>query len=110
MRPVDYFLRSVRRVPEQPFLLDDERTWSYGEAANRVESIAAGLYEAGFELGDSVAVYSPNHPEAVICVFACRRAGAGWVPVNVRNSAASNAEYMAYVKTKWLFFRRQSQA
>ena len=26
------------------------------------------------------------------------------MPVNVRNAASTNAEYMAYVKTRWLFF------
>jgi acyl-CoA synthetase (AMP-forming)/AMP-acid ligase II len=32
------------------------------------------------------------------------RAGGAWVPVNVRNSAASNGDYMAYTRTRWLFF------
>jgi hypothetical protein len=28
------------------------------------------------------------------------------VPVNVRNPSASNAEFMAYVDTRWLFFHK----
>jgi acyl-CoA synthetase (AMP-forming)/AMP-acid ligase II len=40
----------------------------------------------------------------VVCIISVYRAGGAWVPVNVRNSAASNAEYMAYIGTRWLFF------
>ncbi|MGR8918456.1 MAG: AMP-binding protein, partial [Gammaproteobacteria bacterium] len=69
------------------------------------EILPGGAAEAaGFASGDSVAVYSPNDPGAVVCVFACMRAGGAWVPVNVRNAAATNAEYMGYVGTRWLFF------
>ena len=70
----------------------------------QTEAIAKALYQSKFELGDSVAVYSPNDPGAVICIFGAYRAGGAWVPVNVRNAASTNAEYMAYVKTRWLFF------
>ena len=43
-------------------------------------------------------------PTAMLCVFASMRAGGAWVPVNVRNSASANGEYMAYTRTRWLFF------
>jgi fatty-acyl-CoA synthase len=49
-------------------------------------------------------VFSPNEPAAVVCILAVYRAGGAWVPVNVRNAPGSNAEYMAYVNTRWLFF------
>lgn len=104
MRPIDYFLRGAARTPAHPFLIGDEETWSFRDAQTLVERIASGLYAAGFERGDSIAVYSPNAPRAVLCVFASMRAGGAWVPVNVRNSAASNGEYMAYTRTRWLFF------
>ncbi|MGE0483941.1 MAG: class I adenylate-forming enzyme family protein [Gammaproteobacteria bacterium] len=110
MRPIDYFDRGARQAPERPFLVGDDLVVNFAEAAGLIDDIARGLVAGGFEPGDSIAVYSPNHPLAVICVFASMRAGGAWVPVNVRNSAESNAEYMAYVHTRWLFFHRDVEA
>jgi fatty-acyl-CoA synthase len=104
MRPIDYFERGVRRAPDVNFVVSDDVSFTYAQASERIDAIACGLYANGFEQGDSIAVYSPNHPVAVVCVFACMRAGGAWVPVNVRASVSSNAEYMAYVDTRWLFF------
>jgi len=107
MRPIDYFDRGVLCDPNRPFLVGNGRSYTFSEAKSDTEAIASGLYAAGFTLGDSIAVYSPNDPAAVICIIAVARAGGAWVPVNVRNSAGTNAEYMAYVQTRWLFFHSE---
>jgi len=104
MRPIDYFDRGAIASPERIFAAGSGKQFTYDEAKRSTEGIAKGLYQAGFAVGDSVAVYSPNDPGAVVCIFAAYRAGGAWVPVNVRNAASTNAEYMAYVKTRWLFF------
>lgn len=107
MRPIDYFERGVRKDPGRAFLLGADQNYSFQQADDLITALSRGLYAGGFELGDSIAVYSPNHATAVICVFASMRAGGAWIPVNVRNSAASNAAYMAYVHTRWIFFHSQ---
>lgn len=104
MRPIEYFERGVRQNPDRLFLHSDDCRYTFAEADALISKIARGMHAAGFTPGDSVAVYSPNHPTAVLAVFAAMRAGGAWVPVNVRNAASSNAEYMAYVRTRWLFF------
>ncbi len=104
MRPIDYFDRGAAINPTRAFLIGGGKTYSFEDAKALTEAIARALFANGFVQGDSVAVYSPNDPAAVICVFASMRAGGAWVPVNVRNSVSSNAEYMAYVHTRWLFF------
>ncbi|MGE0860410.1 MAG: class I adenylate-forming enzyme family protein [Gammaproteobacteria bacterium] len=104
MRPIDYFARGAAIDPLRPFLIGNGQRYSYGVGSAMIDDIARGLYAAGFELGDSIAVYSPNDPLAMLCVFASMRAGGAWVPVNVRNSASANGEYMAYTRTRWLFF------
>jgi acyl-CoA synthetase (AMP-forming)/AMP-acid ligase II len=104
MRPIDYFDRGATRFPERVFVADAHGSTTYRDAREQTHAIAGAMYAAGFEAGDSVAVFSPNEAAAVVCIFACYRAGGAWVPVNVRNSAATNAQYMAYVKTRWLFF------
>ena len=104
MRPIDYFDRGANAKPDAIFAAGNGLEFTYSEAKSQTEEIAKGLYNAGFAVGDSVAVYSPNDPGAVVCIFGAYRAGGAWVPVNVRNAASTNAEYMAYVKTRWLFF------
>jgi fatty-acyl-CoA synthase len=104
MRPIDYFDRGAAKSPERLFISGNGREFTYAEAKSTTEALAKGLYAAGFKVGDSVAVYSPNDPGAVVCIFGAYRAGGAWVPVNVRNAASTNAEYMAYVRTRWLFF------
>ena len=104
MRPIDYFFRSVKKSPNSLFLLDQDAKYSYLESQERILRVSRSLYGAGFKIGDSVAVYSGNNAEAVICVFSCMCSGGAWIPVNIRNSPETNAEYMAYVRTKWLFF------
>ncbi|MEE4146982.1 MAG: AMP-binding protein [Halieaceae bacterium] len=104
MRPIDYFDRGANSHPDRIFVQGNGRSYSYAMARATSDTIARALYAAGFEAGDSVAVFSPNDPAAVVCVMSVYRAGGAWVPVNVRNSPASNAEYMAYIDTRWLFF------
>lgn len=104
MRPIDYFDRGALIAPQQVFVEGNGHSYTFAQAKQETESIACGLYSAGFELGDSIAVFSPNEAAAVVCILAAYRAGGGWVPVNVRNAPGSNAEYMAYVDTRWLFF------
>lgn len=104
MRPIDYFDRGAANAQDRVFVQGNGRTYTFGEAQKQTESIASGLYAKGFELGESVAVFSPNEPEAVVCILSVYRAGGAWVPVNVRNASSSNAQYMEYVDTKWLFF------
>ncbi len=104
MRPIDYFDRGASLVPERVFVEGLGRSYTFGEARQLSEAISRSLYASGFGLGDSVAVFSPNDPLAVVCVQAVFRAGGAWIPVNVRNATSTNAQYMNYVDTRWLFF------
>jgi len=104
MRPIDYFDRGAGLKPDAIFVRGGDIRCTYAEAHALTVALARGLHASGFAPGDSVAVFSPNHPLAVVCIYGAFRAGGAWVPVNVRNAADSNAKYMAYVKTRWLFF------
>ncbi len=111
MRPIDYFDRGAALAPQNIFVAGhDGRAFTYDEARAQTLAIAQGLWASGFRPGDSVAVFSPNDPGAVVCIFAIFRAGGAWIPVNVRNAASTNAEYMAYVRTRWLFFHSSVRA
>src|SRR5947208_12814501 len=48
----------------------DSRTLTFAELRARVDEAAAGLREAGVGKGDSVAVFMPMVPEAVVAAYA----------------------------------------
>ncbi|MGV9710989.1 AMP-binding protein [Gordonia sp. NPDC003424] len=57
------------------------RTLTYGELADQVGRVAAGLIELGVGEGDAVGIYLPMIPEAVIACYAAAGIGAILVPL-----------------------------
>ncbi|HEY3942657.1 MAG TPA: AMP-binding protein [Acidimicrobiales bacterium] len=77
--------------PELPFLWDPEgastRTpgggsWTYGEAARRVERLRGALDALGLGPGDRVAVQVEKSAFALLLYVACVRSGVVYVPLN----------------------------
>jgi propionyl-CoA synthetase len=56
--------------------VDRERTWSFAELLQEVQTMAATLRELGVRRGDRVLLYMPMIPEAVFAMLACARLGA----------------------------------
>jgi len=54
----------------------DGRTVTYGELLREVSRVAYVLKDLGVRKGDTVAIYLPMVPEAVIAILACARIGA----------------------------------
>ena len=54
------------------------RAWTWRELRSRTAAIAAGLRAAGVGVGDRVAAYLPNNPEALAAGLACMSIGAVW--------------------------------
>ncbi len=54
------------------------RAWTWRDLRNRTAAIAEGLRAAGVGVGDRVAAYLPNHPEALAAGLACMSIGAVW--------------------------------
>ncbi len=50
---------------------------SYGELLNRVAVFAGALAALGVKKGDTVIIYMPMIPEAVVAMLSCARIGAG---------------------------------
>ena len=55
---------------------NEGRTITYGELLREVSSLAGALKQMGVKKGDTVAIYLPMIPEAVIALLACCRIGA----------------------------------
>ena len=61
---------------------DGERCrFSFGELLEAVERAAGAFVEAGVKRGDTLAVYLPMIPEAIISMLAAARIGAIYVPI-----------------------------
>ncbi|MCL4800510.1 MAG: AMP-binding protein [Burkholderiales bacterium] len=70
--------------PDAPALFDRDRPVGYARLADEARRLAAGLAALGVGRGDRVAVWLPNLPAWLACLFACARLGAIAVSVNTR--------------------------
>ncbi len=85
-RTLDQVLDAVAaELPDRPFVITDQRSWSYREIRQWSERIAAGLVAGGVRPGDHVALLLANYPEFVAAKFGIARAGAVAVPINFLN-------------------------
>lgn len=85
-RTLDQMLDLVaERSPDRPYVVTDDRSYSYLEVKNWSERLASGLAAFGVRPGDHVAVVIANYPEFVALSYAISRCGAVSVPVNYLN-------------------------
>jgi crotonobetaine/carnitine-CoA ligase len=83
-RVIGELLRERARMhPRKGYLGCAETLITYGEMDERSDRVAAGLAERGVAPGDRVAVISSNRLEMLELFFACAKAGAVMVPLNV---------------------------
>ena len=85
-RSLDQMFDAVAaELPDRPYVVTDQGSWSYRDIQTWSERIAAGLVAAGVRPGDHVALLLANYPEFVAVKFAIARAGAVAVPINFLN-------------------------
>lgn len=76
---------TAEEFPDRPFVITDDRSWSYAEMAAWSQRIATGLREQGVQAGENVAIVMGNYPEFVALKFAISRLSAVAVPINIMN-------------------------
>ncbi len=74
----------ARRLPEQPAVSDDRRSWNYRELARRIAGVAVGLRARGLRPGDRVLLCLENCGEFFELLFGCWAAGLCAIPANAR--------------------------
>src|ERR1700746_73078 len=109
MRAIDYFDKSADLYPDRIAIADSDRSYSYKEARDFSTRIARAMWAGGVKQEERAAIYSPNHPAVLFCMLGILRAGAAWVPINFRNAADANVEFLNYSGTSWLFYHSQFQ-
>lgn len=106
MRLIDHFDKGASRFPDRAFLIDEAGTRTYAQSRAASHRIANALARAGVAAGTKAAVYSANAAPAFECLLGIVRAGAVWVPVNVRNTVADSAYTLRACDVELLFYQR----
>ena len=110
MRAIDYFDRGARLAPARAAFVKEEDVVSYAEAATLTDRIAVALLAGGAGPNTKVAIYSPNRIDAFLIILGVLRAGAVWVPINVRNGVAENIQVLRNTECTWLFYHSNFEA
>ena len=104
MRAIDYFDKQSEITPTRIALIDGATHYSYADLRHASQKIARAMHASGLRGEEPVAIYSINDARVLFCMLGLLRAGGVWVPINYRNAADANVEYLNYVRTKWLFY------
>ena len=82
-RPLGQHLdECVDRFGDDPFVITDDRMWTYRELRDWSRRLAGGLVALGVQPGEHVALIMANYPEFIAVKFAIASIGAVCVPVN----------------------------
>ncbi|WP_190029714.1 AMP-binding protein, partial [Streptomyces xanthochromogenes] len=83
----ELFVRQVARTPDAPAVTDGESSLTYAELDVRADRFAGELVARGVRPGDAVAVLLRRSVEMVTTVLGLMKAGAVYVPLDVRYPA-----------------------
>ncbi|MFH9942080.1 amino acid adenylation domain-containing protein [Streptomyces murinus] len=81
------FAAQVAREPAAPAVVMGERTLTYAELDERTDRLARRLIGEGIRAGDPVVLFLERSLEAVVALLAVVKAGAVYVPLDVRYPA-----------------------
>jgi crotonobetaine/carnitine-CoA ligase len=75
--------RWAQETPDKVYVqFEDGDTWTYAELKERVVRAAVGFQKLGVQQGETVAVWLPNGPDALLAFYALNYIGAIFVPFN----------------------------
>ncbi|MBA2506442.1 MAG: AMP-binding protein [Thermoleophilaceae bacterium] len=91
-----HVLEHAGQHADKPALIDGPsgRTITYGELAQSIKALAAGLAARGFQPGDVLAVYMPNVPEYAIAFHGAASAGGKCTTANPLYTAGELAHQL----------------
>ena len=88
----DLLAARAAATPDKPFLVFEDETWSYGDAAREAWRTANALIDAGVGFGDYVSVWMPTGPDVLRAWFGTNAAGAVYSPL----SLAARGSYLEH--------------
>ncbi len=84
LTPVSFLARAARFWADRTAVIDNDRTFTYGEFAARCRRLAHALAERGIGRGDTVAILAANSPALLEAHYAVPMLGAVLNPINIR--------------------------
>lgn len=84
---------SALSYPEKPFIIYNEKTWTYTYIYEKVTILAEHLRRHGISRGDRVLIYLDNSVEYVAAYFSITFVNAIIVPIN-KNTTLDNIKYI----------------
>ncbi len=81
----EMFDAAATEFPDRPYVITDDRIWTYRDMQEWSHRLASGLSAIGVKRRDHVALVLANYPEFVALKLAIARVGAVAVPVNILN-------------------------
>ncbi|WP_267241833.1 non-ribosomal peptide synthetase [Streptomyces sp. PR69] len=98
---VRLFREQAARRPELPAVLGDGQPWSYRELDLRSDAVAAALLARGVRRGEIVGVLADRSALGLAAVWGVLKAGAAFLPVDVRNPARRVAELLGDAQARF---------
>lgn len=85
--------------------LRTQKTWTYREVGDVSHRVAAALLAENRGRGNRLAVLSGNDAQAFMCQLGILRAGAAYIPLNVKSSDTELAALLNLTKCEGLFYQ-----
>ena len=82
---VELFEQQVADRSDAVAVVCDDRQLTYGALSRHVDGFAAELKNQGIGCGDTLAIYLPRSPAAIVSILATLKLGAAYIPIDVTN-------------------------
>jgi fatty-acyl-CoA synthase len=107
LSPLSFLNRTAEVYADRIALIDEDRSFTWGQVRTRCQGLAAGLQNHGVKPGDVVSVLAPNTAEMFEAHFGVAMAGAVLNTINFRLDVETVAYILAHADTKVLMIDRQ---
>jgi acyl-CoA synthetase (AMP-forming)/AMP-acid ligase II len=100
-----FVLQHALRLADKPALIDGPtgRALTYGQLAEGIRRVAAGLYARGFRKGDVFGIFSPNVPEFALAFHAVSLLGGVSSAINPQYTCDEVAHQLKDANARFLF-------
>jgi len=102
------FSRSFAQFADRLFIKEEQRRWTYREVEREAGRLATQLQGLGVVPGERVLVQTDKSVQALILYFACIRAGAIYLPLNIDYTQAELEYFIADAEPVLAVCREQS--
>lgn len=99
---IELFDHQVAHSPDAVAVAAGPLRWSYAELTERSGRLARLMVDRGIKAGDRVGVLQQRSPELLVTLLAVLRAGAAYVPIDLRAPAARRREIIQRTKVSAL--------